>query len=102
MAELVQGLKVFGGDDRIDALTQKVVHGDELSLGSLAIKCLFTPCHTTGHICYYVTSGENQPAVFTGDTLFLGGCGRFFEGTADQMHKALVETLGVLPDETVS
>jgi Zn-dependent hydrolases, including glyoxylases len=102
MAELAQGLRVLGGDDRIDALTQKVGHGDELTLGSLAIKCLFTPCHTTGHICYYVTSGENTPAVFTGDTLFLGGCGRFFEGTADQMHKALVETLGVLPDETVS
>ncbi|XP_059096873.1 hydroxyacylglutathione hydrolase, mitochondrial-like [Tigriopus californicus] len=100
MAELAQGLRVLGGDDRIDALTQKVGHGDELTLGSLAIKCLFTPCHTTGHICYYVTSGENTPAVFTGDTLFLGGCGRFFEGTADQMHKALVETLGVLPDET--
>jgi len=37
-----------------------------------------------------------------GDTLFAGGCGRFFEGTADQMYKALVEILGSLPEETVS
>lgn len=37
---------------------------------------------------------------FAGDTLFLGGCGRFFEGTAEQMHKALIEILGNLPDHT--
>lgn len=37
-----------------------------------------------------------------GDTLFIAGCGRFFEGSPDQMYKALVETLGKLPDETVS
>lgn len=37
---------------------------------------------------------------FLGDTLFLGGCGRFFEGTAEQMHKALIDILGNLPEET--
>lgn len=37
-------------------------------LGSLSVKCLFTPCHTTGHICYYVTkeNSTEPPAVFTG------------------------------------
>lgn len=39
-------------------------------------------------------------AVFTGDTLFIGGCGRFFEGTAPEMHKALNEVLAGLPDDT--
>jgi len=53
-----------------------------------------------GHICYYVQSPAGEKAVFTGDTLFLGGCGRFFEGTADQMYSALIEKLGKLPDET--
>jgi len=38
----------------------------------------------------------------TGDTLFIAGCGKFFEGSPEQMYKALVETLGRLPDETVS
>jgi hydroxyacylglutathione hydrolase len=38
--------------------------------------------------------------VFTGDTLFLGGCGRFFEGTAEQMYSALVEKLSKLDDDT--
>ena len=37
-----------------------------------------------------------------GDTLFLGGCGKFFEGTAEQMHDALINKLSALPDNTVS
>ena len=37
--------------------------------------------------------------VFTGDTLFLGGCGRFFEGSAEQMTEALVTILGQLPGD---
>ena len=32
--------------------------------------------------------------------MFIGGCGRFFEGTAEEMHKALNETLAALPDDT--
>ena len=38
----------------------------------------------------------------SGDTLFLGGCGRFFEGTGDQMYHALCEVLATLPPVTVS
>ena len=101
-AELIKrvpGLAVLGGDDRIDGVTRKVQHGDKLTVGGMEIQCLFTPCHTTGHICYYVTK-DTDKAVFTGDTLFLGGCGRFFEGTAPQMYEALVNILGTLPAET--
>lgn len=43
--------------------------------------------------------GEDK-AVFTGDTLFHGGCGRFFEGTAQEMETALNKTLATLPDDT--
>lgn len=54
-----------------------------------------------GHICYFVqTAAKDYKAVFTGDTLFLSGCGRFFEGTAEQMYSALIEKLSALPDET--
>lgn len=64
----VSGLVVCGGDDRVGALNKQVKHGDELKVGQLNIKCLFTPCHTSGHICYFVTSkdGQHDPAVFTG------------------------------------
>jgi hydroxyacylglutathione hydrolase len=73
-------------------------------VGSLKVTCLFTPCHTTGHICYYVENiGDGDaPAVFTGDTLFVSGCGRFFEGTSDQMYNALVKILSELPKNTVT
>ncbi|KAG5889303.1 hypothetical protein JTB14_031950 [Gonioctena quinquepunctata] len=93
-------LQVFGGDKRISALTNEVKHGDKFSIGEISVECLYTPCHTTGHICYYVTAPKQTPAVFTGDTLFVAGCGKFFEGTAEQMYSALVEKLGNLPDST--
>ncbi len=57
---------------------------------------LFVPGHTRGHIAYYfppVVPGEIGE-LFCGDTLFAGGCGRLFEGTASQM----VESLGKLRD----
>nr|BAG61813.1 unnamed protein product [Homo sapiens] len=100
--KLVSGLKVYGGDDRIGALTHKITHLSTLQVGSLNVKCLATPCHTSGHICYFVSKpgGSEPPAVFTGDTLFVAGCGKFYEGTADEMCKALLEVLGRLPPDT--
>ena len=74
-----------------------------VQVGSLKVDCLFTPCHTSGHICYHVTGDDGKPgAVFTGDTLFMAGCGRFFEGTPKEMYSALIEILTPLPDDTVS
>lgn len=93
-------LQVYGGDIRIGAITNKVKHDDTFNIGELKVQCLATPCHTSGHICYYITGDQGPPSVFTGDTLFAGGCGRFFEGTAEQMYKALVKILGSLPNET--
>ena len=63
---LVDGLEVIGGDDRIGALTTKVGHNNEFKIGGLNVRCLFTPCHTTGHICYYITTDDQPPVVFTG------------------------------------
>ena len=100
MCQFVPGLTVCGGDDRIGALNKKVTHGDKFNVGKLNVTCIFTPCHTTGHICYFVESAPSAPAVFTGDCLFIGGCGRFFEGTPQQMHVALNEKLSHLPHET--
>lgn len=102
LVKMVSGLKVYGGDSRIGALTQKVSHLTTFQVGSLHVKCLYTPCHTSGHICYYVTkpNSTEPPAVFTGDTLFVAGCGKFFEGTPEEMYAALIEVLGRLPPET--
>lgn len=46
------------------------------------------------------TDSSHPGGVFTGDTLFIGGCGRFFEGSADEMGRAL-KYLGSLPDKTL-
>lgn len=102
LVKKVPGLKVYGGDDRIGALTCKVTHKKKFQVGSLNVECLFTPCHTTGHICYFVTKDNSTeaPAVFTGDTLFVGGCGKFFEGSGEEMYRALIDILGSLPHET--
>ena len=80
-------------------MTETPANGSTFNIGSIEVKALHTPCHTQDSICYYFTDGD-QRAVFTGDTLFIGGCGRFFEGTPEEMHKALNGTLAKLPDDT--
>lgn len=57
------------------------------------------PGHTLGHIAYYHQSDE-QPWLLSGDTLFAAGCGRLFEGTAEQMHQSL-QRLASLPEHTL-
>lgn len=96
-------LKIYGGDQqRIEAIDIVLEDQQHFQLGSLKVTALKTPCHTSTHVCYYVVDeSSNQRAVFTGDTLFIGGCGRFFEGTAKQMNQALNEKLGSLPDDTL-
>lgn len=114
MLAMFPDITVYGGDSRIQALNKAVSHGDVIRLGTLSIECLSTPCHTRGHVCYYVTAtGETEPqggassghttterVVFTGDTLFIAGCGRFFEGSSEQMDHNLNVVLGNLPPDT--
>jgi len=92
-------LTVIGGKDcaKVD---QVPGHGDTFKVGdNIKVTAYHTPCHTQDSICYLFEDGQDR-AVFTGDTLFIGGCGRFFEGTAEEMDKALNKTLGSLPDDT--
>lgn len=70
--------------------------GDRLSLGSTELFVIDTGGHTFGHVSYYAPEAET---VFVGDTLFAMGCGRLFEGTADQMWASL-SRLAALPPET--
>lgn len=85
--EKIKDIPIYGGDDRIEALTSKLSHNEMFQVDKTVIQCLHTPCHTSGHVCYFIKS--NEPICFTGDTLFIGGCGRFFEGSAEQMHRSL-------------
>lgn len=67
-----------------------------LFLSTSIIRCLATPCHTRDSICYYVTDSADESqrgGVFTGDTLFIGGNGRFFEGTGGIDSEVTTTTL---------
>jgi len=90
------GLAVYGVDERIPGITDQVEDGAMVHVGNLGARVLFIPAHTSGHIAYYF---EREKAVFTGDTLFAGGCGRLFEGDAAMMIKSLSKLMA-LPDDT--
>jgi hydroxyacylglutathione hydrolase len=64
LASLVKDLDVYGSDDRIDALNHPVGHQDNFKLGSLHITALSTPCHTSGHICYFVKEEKGVASNF--------------------------------------
>jgi hydroxyacylglutathione hydrolase len=85
-----------GQGHRIPGCTREVAEGDHVQVGTLAARIIFIPAHTSGHVAYYF---EKEQAVFTGDTLFAGGCGRLFEGDAAMMLQSLSKLM-VLPDDT--
>ncbi|MDH5723212.1 MAG: hydroxyacylglutathione hydrolase [Alphaproteobacteria bacterium] len=68
---------------------------DIFELGNEKAKIIATPGHTMGAICYYF---EKSKALFTGDTLFAMGCGRLFEGSAEDMFGSL-QKIFALPDD---
>ncbi|PHH92725.1 hypothetical protein CDD83_5748 [Cordyceps sp. RAO-2017] len=92
-------LDVVGGRD-CEGVTRTPGHGDVFHLGDVAVRSVHTPCHTQDSICFFAEDATGR-AVFTGDTLFVGGCGKFFEGSAAEMHEALNKRLAALPDDTV-
>lgn len=124
----LKSFPVVGGDNctEIPGLNTPVKDGEVLKFGTLKISAIHTPCHTRESTCFYIedlnlstvedekidtitnndrtnlTNSENdiKKAVFTGDTLFIAGCGRFFEGSAEEMRIALIEKLGSLPSDT--
>ena len=80
----------------IATLTHPVSEGDRVSVPELGVSfsVLDIPGHTRAHIAYY-----GSGALFCGDTLFACGCGRLFEGSAQQMYASL-QKLAALPDDT--
>jgi hydroxyacylglutathione hydrolase len=81
---------------RIAPLDRMVAGGDVVELGATRFSVIETGGHTLGHIAYF--DAEDRIA-FVGDTLFALGCGRLFEGTAEQMWSSLTR-LAALPDDT--
>ncbi len=81
---------------RIPGLDRPVADGDSFDFGGHRIEVLETPGHTVGHVVYHV---PDQAIAFVGDTLFAMGCGRLFEGSAEQMWSSLSRLMR-WPDQT--
>lgn len=82
---------------KIPTLDQQVMDGDTVMLGEHSAYVIDVPAHTAGHIAYHM---PGEPLIFIGDTLFAMGCGRLFEGTAEQMF-ANMQRLSALDPETL-
>ncbi|CAI8772051.1 hydroxyacylglutathione hydrolase [Methylococcus capsulatus] len=85
-----------GDRHRIPGIDVALKDGEEFRLGSASARMLDVPGHTSGHVAFWF---EDDAALFCGDTLFALGCGRLFEGSAEQMWRSL-ERLRALPAET--
>lgn len=101
MKELLPSIEVIGGKyDNVEGCTKFVDDGDIIYISDIKITCMLTPGHTMGHICYYAEHNDER-AVFTGDCLFIGGCGKFFEGSGSDMFPSLITKLSNLPHDTL-
>ena len=81
---------------RIPGVDMEVDTGSSFDFASYRIDVIDTPGHTVGHVALHIPA---QKLLFTGDTMFSMGCGRLFEGTAEQMWSSL-DTLRSLPGDT--
>ena len=88
--------------ERIPFQTVSVGDGDRITVLDQPVDVLDVAAHTRAHIAFYVPvdpAEEQRPMLFCGDTLFAGGCGRLFEGSPAQMHRAM-QRLATLPETT--
>ena len=94
------GCKIFGPRnerDRIPGIETELGEGSTFDFGAHPVRVFDVPGHTSGHVAFWL---PDDGVAFVGDTLFALGCGRLFEGTAEQMWDSLGK-LAALPPETV-
>lgn len=80
---------------RVSEVDRVVAEGDQVTVVGAEAVVWEIPAHTAGHIAYYF---EEERMIFVGDTMFAMGCGRLFEGTAEQMF-ANMQRIAALPDD---
>jgi hydroxyacylglutathione hydrolase len=99
LVRALPSLRVYGAraeNGRIPAQTNPIDEDGTVQVGGLTGRVIGIPAHTNGHVAYYF---PQLNAVFTGDTLFIAGCGRVLEGKAQTMVDSLAK-LSALPDQT--
>jgi hydroxyacylglutathione hydrolase len=104
LADLVQatGASVYGPAlEKLPVPHTPVADGEHIAWGPLHWQVLDVPGHTAGHVAYWAQLEGEAPILFCGDTLFSGGCGRLFEGTAAQMLRSLDRLVHLSADTRV-
>jgi hydroxyacylglutathione hydrolase len=98
MIQAATGCEIVGPEEvrRIAPLDRVLGDGDVVMLGETRLEVTGAPGHTLGHILYRSVADD---IAFVGDTLFPLGCGRLFEGTAEQMWASL-QAIAAWPDQT--
>jgi hydroxyacylglutathione hydrolase len=93
------GCEIVGPEEvrRVAPLDRAVGDGDQVRLGEAVLEVIATPGHTLGHVVFHAPA---ERMAFVGDTLFVLGCGRLFEGTPEQMFESF-QRLKTWSDETV-
>jgi hydroxyacylglutathione hydrolase len=81
--------------ERVSKVDRIVAEGDRVTVAGAEAVVWDIPAHTAGHIAYYF---EDEGMIFVGDTMFAMGCGRLFEGTAQQMY-ANLQRIAALPGD---
>jgi hydroxyacylglutathione hydrolase len=80
---------------RVSEVDRVVAEGDRVTVAGAEAVVWDIPAHTAGHIAYYF---EEEGMIFVGDTMFAMGCGRLFEGSAEQMY-ANLQRIASLPSD---
>ena len=83
--------------EKVSRMDRIVAGGDRARIGEWEAELIDIPAHTAGHVAFHLPAAQ---AAFVGDTLFAMGCGRLFEGDAEQMYGSL-QRLAALPGETL-
>jgi hydroxyacylglutathione hydrolase len=81
--------------ERVSKVDRVMAEGDRVRVCGAEALVWEIPAHTAGHIAYYF---EDEGMIFVGDTMFAMGCGRLFEGTAEQMY-ANLQRIAALPGD---
>lgn len=93
------GCTVIGSDSQIPKLNNLVHDGDVVPIGDVTVQVITTPGHTRTSVCYYVPAARTERAiVWTGDTMFVGGCGRVLEYDMRTMWNSLSKLASLPPD----
>ena len=91
------GCAIIAPDEarRVSQVNRVVAEGDRVTVAGAEAIVWDIPAHTAGHVAYYF---EQERMIFVGDTMFAMGCGRLFEGTAEQMYSNM-QRIAALPGD---